>query len=176
MDSHANPYGFTTANVNSLHLDITQPQSDYSPFFDDFALLPSPQPDDSFDDPSGTFSPTSPSTTISPTATQSQNLSTSQTPREQSFEEDKRRRNTEASARFRVKKKEKEQQLEKTAKEMSERVGDLEERCRQLERENGWLRGLIVERRENGRKEGRRRGKVRFDCEERGGEKESGES
>lgn len=67
-------------------------------------------------------------------------------------DEDKRRRNTAASARFRVKKKQKEQQLEKTAKEMTERVQALEQRIQQLELENKWLKGLIVEK--NGGKSG----------------------
>lgn len=61
-------------------------------------------------------------------------------------EEDKRRRNTAASARFRVKKKQREQALEKTAKEMSERVSVLETRIQQLETENTWLKGLITEK------------------------------
>lgn len=61
-------------------------------------------------------------------------------------EEDKRRRNTAASARFRVKKKQREQALEKTAKEMTDRVSVLETRIQQLETENTWLKGLITEK------------------------------
>jgi uncharacterized small protein (DUF1192 family) len=61
-------------------------------------------------------------------------------------EEDKRRRNTAASARFRVKKKQREQALEKTAKDMSDRVQQLEARIGQLETENAWLKGLITEK------------------------------
>ncbi|KAF2138683.1 uncharacterized protein K452DRAFT_300778 [Aplosporella prunicola CBS 121167] len=61
-------------------------------------------------------------------------------------EEDKRRRNTAASARFRVKKKQREQQLEKTAKEMTDKVSTLESRIAQLELENKWLKGLITEK------------------------------
>jgi hypothetical protein len=61
-------------------------------------------------------------------------------------EEDKRRRNTAASARFRVKKKQREAQLEKTAKEMTERAAVLETKVQQLEMENKWLKGLITER------------------------------
>ncbi|KAK8208902.1 hypothetical protein BKA81DRAFT_280546, partial [Phyllosticta paracitricarpa] len=57
--------------------------------------------------------------------------------------EDKRRRNTAASARFRIKKKQREQQLEKTAKEMTEKVSSLESRIAQLQMENKWLKGLI---------------------------------
>jgi len=58
--------------------------------------------------------------------------------------EDKRRRNTAASARFRLKKKEREQALEKKAKEMEVRVTELERECEGLRRENGWLKGLVV--------------------------------
>lgn len=61
-------------------------------------------------------------------------------------EEDKRRRNTAASARFRIKKKQREQALEKTAKEMTDKVGVLENRVQQLETENKWLKGLITEK------------------------------
>jgi hypothetical protein len=61
-------------------------------------------------------------------------------------EEDKRRRNTAASARFRIKKKQREQALEKTAKEMSDRVSLLESRISQLETENTWLKSLITEK------------------------------
>jgi len=61
-------------------------------------------------------------------------------------EEDKRRRNTAASARFRVKKKQREQALERTAKEMTEKVDRLESRVQQLEMENKWLKGLITEK------------------------------
>jgi Basic region leucine zipper len=61
-------------------------------------------------------------------------------------EEDKRRRNTAASARFRVKKKQREQALEKSAKEMTEKANKLEKRVHELELENKWLKGLITEK------------------------------
>ena len=61
-------------------------------------------------------------------------------------EEDKRRRNTAASARFRVKKKQREQALEKQSKEMSEKVQMLEGKVQQLEMENKWLKELITEK------------------------------
>ncbi|KAL3418038.1 basic region leucine zipper [Phlyctema vagabunda] len=64
-------------------------------------------------------------------------------------EEDKRRRNTAASARFRVKKKQREQALERSAKEMSDKVAALEGRINLLETENKWLKNLIVEKNEN---------------------------
>lgn len=65
-------------------------------------------------------------------------------------EEDKRRRNTAASARFRVKKKQREAQLEKTAKEMTDRVRDLEQKVGQLEMENKLLKELVTEKRGEG--------------------------
>jgi len=60
-------------------------------------------------------------------------------------EEDKRRRNTLASARFRAKKKMREQALEKDHKEMSAKIDKLENRIKELELENKWLRGLVVQ-------------------------------
>ncbi|KAI9727111.1 MAG: hypothetical protein M1828_007312 [Chrysothrix sp. TS-e1954] len=61
-------------------------------------------------------------------------------------EEDKRRRNTAASARFRVKKKQREQAMEKKATDMSTKVSDLETRVRELERDNSLLKNLLTER------------------------------
>lgn len=63
-------------------------------------------------------------------------------------EEDKRRRNTAASARFRIKKKQREQALEKSAKEMTDKVTNLENKVAQLETENKWLKNLLVEKNE----------------------------
>ncbi|KAJ5963462.1 uncharacterized protein N7479_003338 [Penicillium vulpinum] len=64
----------------------------------------------------------------------------------QMAEEDKRRRNTAASARFRVKKKQREAALEQTVKETTDKNEILEARVSQLELENNWLRGLIMEK------------------------------
>jgi Basic region leucine zipper len=61
-------------------------------------------------------------------------------------EEDKRRRNTAASARFRVKKKQREQALEKNVKEVSDKNAKLEAKLSQLEMENKWLKDLITEK------------------------------
>ncbi|KFA63740.1 hypothetical protein S40285_02008 [Stachybotrys chlorohalonatus IBT 40285] len=63
-------------------------------------------------------------------------------------EEDKRRRNTAASARFRVKKKQREQALEKSAKEMTDKLTSLENKVSQLETENKWLKNLLVDKNE----------------------------
>ena len=61
-------------------------------------------------------------------------------------EEDKRRRNTAASARFRVKKKQREQALEKSVKEVNDKNQKLEVKLNQLEMENKWLKDLITEK------------------------------
>ena len=61
-------------------------------------------------------------------------------------EEDKRRRNTAASARFRVKKKQREQSLETTVKEVQAKNSKLEVKVTQLELENKWLKDLITEK------------------------------
>ncbi|GHJ86217.1 hypothetical protein NliqN6_2619 [Naganishia liquefaciens] len=59
-------------------------------------------------------------------------------------EEDKRRRNTAASARFRMKKKEREQALEKHTHILQDRVNELEREMESLRKENGWLRALVI--------------------------------
>lgn len=68
-------------------------------------------------------------------------------------EEDKRKRNTAASARFRVKKKQREQALEKSAKEMADKVTMLEGRISALETENKWLKSLVTEKHGGGKED-----------------------
>lgn len=63
-----------------------------------------------------------------------------------SAEEDKRRRNTAASARFRIKKKLREQQMERTAKDLQDKVDALQTKVVQLEMENQWLRDIVVQK------------------------------
>ncbi|ODQ82664.1 hypothetical protein BABINDRAFT_159197 [Babjeviella inositovora NRRL Y-12698] len=63
-------------------------------------------------------------------------------------ETDKRRRNTAASARFRVKKKIREQEIEKQSQALAEKVRFLELRVKTLEMENKCLKSLIVEKNE----------------------------
>jgi len=70
------------------------------------------------------------------------------------IEEDKRRRNTAASARFRLKKKEREAELERSTKDMSRHCEDLQKKVSELETENRWLRELITERGRNRRVKG----------------------
>jgi len=106
-----------------------------------------------------TFSATPPATKRARTSVSSasRNAHTAESPEEEdspeaddksgsplTASEDKRRRNTAASARFRLKKKEREAALERKAKELEGRVGELEKECEALRRENGWLKGLVV--------------------------------
>jgi cbb3-type cytochrome oxidase cytochrome c subunit len=60
-------------------------------------------------------------------------------------EESKRKRSSAASARFRQRKKQREQDLEKTARDMTERATQYEARIRELEAEVAYLRKLIVD-------------------------------
>ena len=60
------------------------------------------------------------------------------------IEEDKRRRNTEASARFRAKKKEREQNLERRAKELEAQVAQLQADKSSLENENKLLKAIVL--------------------------------
>mmetsp|Transcript_9268 Transcript_9268/g.9173 ORF Transcript_9268/g.9173 Transcript_9268/m.9173 type:complete len:190 (+) Transcript_9268:68-637(+) len=62
--------------------------------------------------------------------------------------EDKRKRNTAASARFRIKKKMKEQQMQQKSKELQDRVIGLEKKLKTLEMENKCLKNLIVKQNE----------------------------
>ncbi|EPS35684.1 hypothetical protein H072_10866 [Dactylellina haptotyla CBS 200.50] len=61
-------------------------------------------------------------------------------------EEDKRRRNTAASARFRVKKKQREQALEQHSKDLETKIQELNGRVTTLENENKWLKDLLMEK------------------------------
>jgi len=64
-------------------------------------------------------------------------------------EEDKRRRNTAASARFRVKKKEREEALVRTVKEVTDKNTALERRVNDLEMENALLSKLLTKKNES---------------------------
>lgn len=60
----------------------------------------------------------------------------------------KRKRNTAASARFRIKKKMKEKQMEQQASELRERLTALEKKLKTLEMENKCLKQLLIEKNE----------------------------
>ncbi|CEG71494.1 Putative Regulatory protein cys-3 [Rhizopus microsporus] len=61
-------------------------------------------------------------------------------------DDDKRRRNTAASARFRIKKKMREQAMEQSVREMSTKSEQLQERVDQLESEIKFLRNLLLDK------------------------------
>ncbi|KAL4068262.1 hypothetical protein V8B97DRAFT_2008957 [Scleroderma yunnanense] len=61
-----------------------------------------------------------------------------------SIAEDKRRRNTAASARFRIKKKLKTLNLERTVADLTGRTEELEREAADLRRENGWLKEIVL--------------------------------
>lgn len=61
-------------------------------------------------------------------------------------EEDKRRRNTAASARFRIKKKLREQAMEQSVRDMTQKSEKLQERVNELELEVKLLRSLLTEK------------------------------
>lgn len=60
----------------------------------------------------------------------------------------KRKRNTAASARFRVKKKLKEKQMEQQARDLQEKLSALEKKMKLLEMENKCLKQLILQKNE----------------------------
>lgn len=60
--------------------------------------------------------------------------------------EDKRKRNTAASARFRIKKKLKQQEMETKCKDLQDKVGGLEKKLLTLEMENKCLKNLVLQK------------------------------
>lgn len=64
----------------------------------------------------------------------------------QNPDEDKRRRNTAASARFRVKKKMREQAMEQSVREMTQKSDHLQDRVNNLETEIKFLRSLLLDK------------------------------
>ncbi|CAF9926521.1 MAG: hypothetical protein ALECFALPRED_003461 [Alectoria fallacina] len=113
--------------------------------------------------------PLSPPPAQTPTAHPNSNPFEPETPAARlAAEEDKRRRNTAASARFRVKKKQREQALEQSAKDLENKTLQLEQRIGQLETENEWLRGLVVE------KNGGVREDLKVQWKNHGGERKGG--
>ncbi|KAJ7462757.1 hypothetical protein B0H11DRAFT_2054204 [Mycena galericulata] len=58
--------------------------------------------------------------------------------------EDKRRRNTAASARFRIKKKQRTLDLERSVSDLTGRAEELEREAADLRRENGWLKEIVM--------------------------------
>lgn len=58
--------------------------------------------------------------------------------------DDKRKRNTAASARFRIKKKQKTLNLERSVSDLAGRAEELEKEASDLRRENGWLKEIVM--------------------------------
>lgn len=123
---------------------------------------PIPYTTDEIGHASGALTPSDVSSSISPpngqvgntkysTAVSGDRIASALSQEEQAHraaEEDRRRRNTAASARFRMKKKQREQTLERTVRETTERNAALEARVAQLEMENRWLKNLVTEKHE----------------------------
>jgi len=126
---------------------------EHGSFMPDFAVPLQPSPQQlSYQQPSNMMSPagsaSSPQTVSSKSGVK-RKQDTAQSLEEQTrvaAEEDKRRRNTAASARFRVKKKQREQTLERTVKEVNDKNAVLQAKIDQLEMENKWLKNLITEK------------------------------
>ncbi|CAO3624358.1 unnamed protein product [Cunninghamella blakesleeana] len=74
------------------------------------------------------------------------NTSSSNHDHSMATDDDKRRRNTAASARFRIKKKLKEQALAENVREMTDKAEKLQNRVHELENEIKWLRDLLLEK------------------------------
>ncbi|KAJ3129555.1 hypothetical protein HK098_001031 [Nowakowskiella sp. JEL0407] len=93
--------------------------------------------------PSGSPSPVIPATSAKTTKkTVAEKPEKEMTPEEK----DKRQRNTAASARFRAKKKLREQAMERNAKELNVRVEELEGKLLAYEMEIKWLRNIVADR------------------------------
>ncbi|KIM85481.1 hypothetical protein PILCRDRAFT_5774 [Piloderma croceum F 1598] len=78
------------------------------------------------------------SPSVSPTDTMDQTEESS------SITEDKRRRNTAASARFRIKKKQRSLNLDRSVSDLTGRAEELEREATELRRENGWLKEIVM--------------------------------
>lgn len=161
------PQSAVTASIQpqytSSGLQPTLYPSSGSPISFDQAFNPAPYP--------GQKHHLSSSPAQTPTGGNNNNPSEPETPAARlAADEDKRRRNTAASARFRVKKKQREQALEQTAKELENKNSQLEQRIGQLETENEWLRGLVVEK-NGGAKEDL---KIRYEKHDGPGERKGG--
>lgn len=85
-------------------------------------------------------------TTTTTTAGVKRERDESMTEEERLAEEDKRRRNTAASARFRIKKKLREQAMEQSVRDMTQKSEKLQERVNELEMEIKLLRSLLTEK------------------------------
>ena len=134
------------ADTQSFSGALGQASPDVSQFYPGSYNTPiQPAPPQTFNMMDGTqLAPTSGASQLS--ADPESQLESSEEKSRVAAEEDKRRRNTAASARFRVKKKQREQALERTVKDASDKTSKLEARVNQLEMENKWLKDLITDK------------------------------
>ncbi|KAJ3118321.1 hypothetical protein HDU96_002478 [Phlyctochytrium bullatum] len=96
--------------------------------------------------PAAVVTPAPASTSESPDPEDDAGPSTAGPSRPVTDEDDKRRRNTAASARFRAKKKLREQAMERMAREMTIKVDMLERKLVEMDQEVVWLRKLVADR------------------------------
>lgn len=82
------------------------------------------------------------------TTTTTKNIEPTNKPAVVAAQEDKRKRNTAASARFRIKKKLKEQELIQRSKELEEKVSILEKKLKSIEMENKILKSILLKEQE----------------------------
>ncbi|KAI9278017.1 hypothetical protein BY458DRAFT_554033 [Sporodiniella umbellata] len=141
-------FSFDTAPGSAI-VEDKQKENDLLETFKEIAQLVQPQPQPDYY-PSATANVSSILPRLAPAGSQSMEIKKPVLiEKEQesiSAEEDKRRRNTAASARFRMKKKLREQELDKRSKEMSTYVESLETKVGDLEKEVKWLRALVIEK------------------------------
>ncbi|KAI8340271.1 hypothetical protein BC941DRAFT_419970 [Chlamydoabsidia padenii] len=133
----------TAAPTSTLPLPLPTTDSSYKPSSRPPTLLPKPSLDN---DTTNLFA--LPTDNNKPLNDNGKRPTTSTDDR--SFaDDDKRRRNTAASARFRIKKKQKEQAMAQTVQEMTEKSDKLQQRVHELENEIKWLRELLLEKNAN---------------------------
>lgn len=130
--------GLSKAQIDSLATLIAQHKTEDDPFSGSGSGTTSPsgffQTSEPFSDANNMFAESN----------STQNYSAYDS--KDSSELDKRRRNTAASARFRIKKKLKEQEMEKNISMLKENSRKLEQKIQHLEMENRLLKNLVVER------------------------------
>ncbi|KAJ7693670.1 hypothetical protein B0H17DRAFT_1059449 [Mycena rosella] len=119
--------------------------SSYSPYPLFHGAPPSPSHDRSFSAPSPTEATGGRSRAPrAPQAGPSTSTTSPDAEEDTDEYEDKRRRNTAASARFRIKKKQRTLDLERSVSDLTGRAEDLEREASDLRRENGWLKEIIM--------------------------------
>ncbi|KAL8829005.1 MAG: hypothetical protein Q9170_006354 [Blastenia crenularia] len=140
VDAKAEPFDFQFQSFDPLLEQDSFAQNPQAPIQDTFALSPN------IGSPTSFHASPAPGTKRSASAASPSSVISQEESSRLAAEEDKRRRNTAASARFRVKKKQREQALEKAAKELNDKTAHLEQKIGQLQTQNEWLKNLITEK------------------------------